>query len=491
MSSDLEKYRPLYFAEAQEQLTAISQSLSRLADALDAPTEVDTAFRAAHTLKAMSATMGYGEITRAAHALEDHLARQRRATAAPTALDLRLLRNAADEIAVRLQRAETEDALSASKPASSDVSGLASPLSATVRVRQPDLNLLLELSAELAVSSNHLERTALEAQDPLADAAVRSHRELVRTLRQLTWQLNMAPLGPVFERYARIVAELGRQQNKTVRVVSERGDVELCHAMLDALNEPLLHLLRNAVAHGIEPPAERTWSGKPAAGTVTLRARRAADRVMIEVEDDGRGMDAGAIVQAAFARGLITRDQRAALKPRDALRLILLPNFTMAHTVTASAGRGMGMSVVQERLDAVGGRIEISSELGRGSLFTLDVPRLVGLLEVELVRVGPRFYAIPTTRVASAQVWLPGDIANRLKTHAGPAPEWRVLDAASLRPVPRGQLSAPSGVSLVELLDPPSVALRVDQLLGKALLNYPFAVQAAPIPILDPSTVVS
>src|SRR5262249_27942336 len=150
--------------------------------------------------------------------------------------------------------------------------------------------------AELVASSNSIERNLLEAHTPNAGALVRRQRELVRELRRLTWQLNMSSLAPVFDRYTRILTELARQQGKTVRILTQGGDVELCHAMLDALNEPFLHLLRNAITHGIELPAERTYAHKEPAGTVTLRAERINDRVLIEISDDGRGMDAGAIL---------------------------------------------------------------------------------------------------------------------------------------------------------------------------------------------------
>lgn len=489
MAADLEKYRSLYFAEAHEQLAEINRFLDALADAPANRKPLHEAFRAAHTLKAMSATMGYGDLTRASHALEDLLARLRNQDETPTDLTIRLLRNATEDINVRLRRAETTALIATvENAASDDVSApdLTMPLAAHVRVRQQDLNLLLELVAELAASSNVLENAALQSHTANADAAVRSQRELVQQVRRLTWQLNMSSLGPVFDRYGRVLTELARQQNKTIRVITQGVDVELCHTMLDALNEPFLHLLRNAITHGIELPAERTWNNKDGAGNITLRAQRSGDRVLIQIGDDGRGMDAGAILQAAYARGLVTRERRNGMNARDALRLILLPNFSMAHTVTSNAGRGIGMSVVNDRLQAVGGRIEIQSELGRGTTFTLDVPRLVGLLEVELVRTGARVYAIPTTEITAARIWQPSEIARHQKEMNG----WRIFDIETLKAATKARLTVPGGVPLVEFRVPPGVALRVDELLGKALLNYPFAVRAAAIPILEASALL-
>jgi two-component system chemotaxis sensor kinase CheA len=491
MSVDLEKYRSLYFAEAQEQLAALNRHLDALTENPQDRSELNHAFRVAHTLKAMSATMGYGELTRAAHALEDLLARTRSQTEAPSEITIRLLKNAAEDINVRLRRAETGAILQAAEqtaPPETFTSTL-NYLATDVRVRQQDLNLLLELVAELAVSSNLLEHAALQNKAVQTDATVRNQRELVSQVRRLTWQLNMSPIGPVFDRYARVLQELARQQNKTVRVVTHGTDVELCHAMLDELNEPLLHLLRNAITHGVEMPAERTWAEKDASATITLCAQRSGDRVLIQVGDDGRGMDAGAILQAAYSQGLVTREQRRSMNAQAALRLILLPNFSMSHTVTQNAGRGIGMSVVQERLQTVGGSIEIRTELGRGTVFTLDVPRLVGLMEVEMVRQGTSVFAIPTSSIKETRVWLAAEIEKRIKQ--GSLNKEYVLDVQSVKPIPLSQLMNPAGVSLVELSEPQGVAFCVDELLGKALLNYPFAVRAASIPILDPAVIFS
>ncbi len=200
-------------------------------------------------------------------------------------------------------------------------------------------------------------------------------------------------------------------------------------------------------------------------------------------------MDAGAILQAAYSRGLVSREKRRGMNARDALRLILLPNFSMSHTVTQNAGRGIGMSVVQERLQVVGGSVDIKTELGHGTTFTLDVPRLVGLIEVELVRTGAKVYAIPTAQIQETRVWLAAEIAKRVKR--GSLNKDNVLDVESLQPVHANALANPAGISLIELVAPRGGAFCVDELLGKALLNYPFAVRAASIPILDPAALLA
>lgn len=492
----LDKYRSLYFSEAQQQLELIRQHLRELEAAPSDRASVEAAFRAAHTLKAMSATMGYQDLTRSAHALEDLLVRVRDDDELPSPLNIRLLVQAGDDVAQRLRRAEANALIAAADAAlleTTDSTPRApfTPLAANVRVRQQDLNRLLELVGQITVSSNYLERVVYEPPRPEVDPYLRIHRELLRELKRLTWQLNMSPVGTAFDRYARVSQELASQQNKQIRVTISGSDVELCHAMLDELHEPMLHILRNAVTHGLELPVERTYARKDAAGSISLSAERSGDRVRIKVSDDGRGLDAGALLQAAYTHGLISRERRGAMTPADAYRLIMLPNFSMTRTVTTLAGRGIGMSMVKQRLEAVGGRVEIESTLTQGTIFILDVPRLVGLIEVELVRLGRRVYGIATREVLAARVWSASELAKRLEAKDGSQQSLRVIDAGNLKQLQKAQLNSPAGQCLVELHQPAGVALRVDELLGTALLNYPFVVQPASIPLLDPVTLLA
>lgn len=492
----LDKYRSLYFGEAQQQLDLIQQHLRELEASPSERAPVDAAFRAAHTLKAMSATMGYQDLTRSAHALEDLLVRVRDDDEPPSALNIRLIVQSSDDVAQRLRRAEANALIAAADAALLETTDPAprapfTPLAANVRVRQQDLNRLLELVGQIAVSSNHLERAVHEPPRPDVDPYLRIHRELLRELKRLTWQLNMSPVGPAFDRYARVLQELASQQNKQVRVTTSGGDVELCHAVLDELHEPMLHLLRNAMTHGMELPVERTYAGKDAAGAIALSAERSGDRVRVKVADDGRGLDAGALLQAAYTQGLINREQRSTMTTADAYRLIMQPNFSMARTVTTQAGRGIGMSMVKQRLEAVGGRVEIESTLTKGTTFILEVPRLVGLIEVELVRLGRRVYGIATREVLAARVWSVSELTHRLEEKDGSQKSLRVIDAEHLKQLHKAQLNSPAGHCLVELHQPVGIALRVDELLGTALLNYPFVVQPASIPLLDPVTLLA
>ena len=398
MAIDLNKYREIYFSEANVQLDTIARNLDRLEQAPADRASLEAAFRAAHTLKGISATMGYDELTQAAHSLEDLLARLRDAADTPDpnrdagALTVRLIRRAFDDLSNRILRAQADSSrlLNVNVPAalafgSADSRGTAG-MKSPVRVAQYDLNLLLDLVAELVVSSSELEEAA--RHNPGIAPLIAAQRQQLRALQTFAWQLNMAPLSTVFNRFPRMLQEIAREQGEDIRIEMEGGNIELCHAVLEDITEPLLHLLRNAIAHGIEPPPERKQAGKPSYGTIYLSATRAGERVRIEIRDDGRGLDAKQILKAAEEQGLITPEARATMSYADAFRLIMVPGFSLARAVTPIAGRGVGMSVVKARLEACGGKLEIRSGPGQGTSFTLDVPRLIDLVEVELGAAG-------------------------------------------------------------------------------------------------------
>lgn len=485
MAIDLNKYREIYFSEASVQLDTIARHLDRLEQAPADHESLEAAFRAAHTLKGISATMGYDELTQAAHSLEDLLTRLREAADTPDpnrdagALTVRLIRRAFDDLSNRILRVQADSsrllnmnvpaALALSSADSRGATGMKGP----VRVAPYDLNLLLDLVAELVASSSELAEAA--RHNPGIAPLIAAQRRQLRALQTFAWQLNMAPLSTVFNRFPRMLQEIAREQGEDIRIEIEGGNIELCHAVLEDITEPLLHLLRNAIAHGIEPPSERQQAGKPDYGTIYLTATRAGERVRIETRDDGRGLDAKQILDVALEQGLITPEARETMTDDEAFGLIMLPGFSLARAVTPIAGRGVGMSVVKARLEACGGRLEIRSKRGRGASFTLDVPRLIDLVEVELVRRGSRVYAVPSARVAGRRTVSASELATLGLS---------VFEPDTLAP-PDATRATDELQTLVLLEKPRGAALRVDELLGKALLNASGTAPTSPIPILE------
>jgi two-component system chemotaxis sensor kinase CheA len=212
----------------------------------------------------------------------------------------------------------------------------------------------------------------------------------------------MTPVALVTDPLPRAARDLARRTGKQVDVVVEGADIEVDRAVLDEIADPLLHVLRNAVDHGLEPPHLRLLAGKPATGTVTVQARRERDRVVVEIRDDGRGMDPEKLRRAAVERGALDAAEAAALSARECLLLACLPGVSTAGAVTDVSGRGVGMDAVKRAVDAVGGTLELDSLPGIGTTVSLRLPLTVAVQPVLLVRVGDEVLGLPISKVHGA-----------------------------------------------------------------------------------------
>lgn len=269
-----------------------------------------------------------------------------------------------------------------------------------VRVRTDRLDRLIDMVGELVIAQS------MVTQDPTVNDS--AHHELgrkvghaakiVRELQDLSMALRMVPLKATFQKMARVVRDVARKAGKQVELVVEGEDTEIDRRMVDVIADPLVHMVRNGVDHGIEPPDVRRQRGKPPVGRLRLAAYHAGGNVVVEVQDDGRGLDREAIVRKAIARGLIESDK--GLSDSDVYNLIFAPGFSTAEKVTDVSGRGMGMDVVRRNVEAVRGHIEIVSEPGQGCLFILRLPLTLAITDGILVRVGPERYIVPTTSIA-------------------------------------------------------------------------------------------
>ena len=206
--------------------------------------------------------------------------------------------------------------------------------------------------------------------------------------------MRMIPLKGTFKKMARLVRDVSRKVGKNVKLVTHGEDTEIDRNMVDVINDPLMHMVRNAVDHGIETAEERAASGKPAAGTVTLSAYHAAGSVVVEIQDDGKGISREVILNKARERGLIT--DGAALNDREIFNLIFEPGFSTAAEVTDVSGRGVGMDVVKKNIESIRGQVEIQSELGQGSVFKMRLPLTLAIIDGMALRVNQEAYIIPT-----------------------------------------------------------------------------------------------
>ncbi len=268
-----------------------------------------------------------------------------------------------------------------------------------IRVDLRRLDGLMDLIGELITVRGRLNQLAAERRDPAVDDVAIQVSRLSADLQAEILQARMTPVWQVFDRFPRLVRDVARELGKQVAFRVEGKEIELDRAILDELGDPLMHLLRNAVDHGIEPPAERRRRGKPPEGEVVLTALRERASVTITVADDGRGVDRRRILERAQREGMV--DTHAdALTDEQLLRVLARPGFSTAEAVTSVSGRGVGIDVAMTRIRALGGTIDIRSELGKGTTFVLRLPVTLAIVRAIMASVGPERYALPLTYVA-------------------------------------------------------------------------------------------
>ncbi|CTP91063.1 chemotaxis protein chea [Xanthomonas translucens pv. poae] len=269
----------------------------------------------------------------------------------------------------------------------------------TVRVDTKRLDAIVNLIGELVLSRNRLKTLRVRLRDEELDRAVSSLDIATSRLQSAVMRTRMQPVGKVFSRFPKVARDVARSLNKEVDLELIGADTELDRNLVEALADPLVHLVRNAIDHGIETPALREATGKPRGGHVRLSAQQEGDYVSIEVQDDGAGIDPERLRAKAREKGLIDPEAAARLTTEECLHLVFLPGFSTKAEVTDISGRGVGMDVVQSRIRELSGQIQIQSELGRGSRFLIRVPLTLAILPTLLVQAGDTVYALPLARV--------------------------------------------------------------------------------------------
>ncbi|WP_186001941.1 chemotaxis protein CheA [Corallococcus sp. Z5C101001] len=290
-------------------------------------------------------------------------------------------------------------------PASDSARASADASSRTVRVRTELLDYFLDTVGELMLATARLREVGKvlpENTRPALEEGVYRLHTLVKDLHDKVMSARMTPLSLITDRLPRAARDLARRKEREVELVITGAEIELDRAILDELADPLLHLLRNCIDHGLESPDERLAAKKPTRGRVLVTVRRARDRVIIDIEDDGRGMDPAKLKASALKRGLITEDAAQRMADRDAFLLSCLPGVSTAKDITDISGRGVGMDAVKRVVESVGGTLEIDSERGRGTVFTLRLPLTVAVVHLLLVEVGEEVFGLPIAKVVGA-----------------------------------------------------------------------------------------
>ncbi len=272
----------------------------------------------------------------------------------------------------------------------------------SIRVNISQLDTIMNLVGELVISKGRLLQIATEYDIPELKEAVAIMDKSITSLQDEIMQIRMVRVERVFSKFPRMVRDLARKLGKKVEFIMEGLDTELDRTVLDEISDPLVHLVRNAVDHGIESPEERRAAGKSETGRIRLAAWREKNNIIIELEDDGRGLDVEKIKQKAIERGLITPAEAETMSEDEIKMLIFAPGFSTKDKATEISGRGVGMDVVKTTVERLGGSVRISSKKGEGTRIRIHLPPTVAIVKSLLVKVGNETYAIPISSVVEA-----------------------------------------------------------------------------------------
>lgn len=353
--------------------------------------------------------------------------------------------------------------------------------SSTIRVDHERLDHLMNLIGELIINRNRYTMIArsLEGSEDNINVA-----EVAQSLSETTYamarisddlqdtimKVRMVPVSSVFSRFPRLVRDLSRKSGKEVDLIMEGEETELDKSVVEVIGDPLVHLIRNSVDHGIEPEEQRLAQGKPAKGKVTLRAFHKGNSVAIEIEDDGKGIDPNVMREVAVKKGIISPEEAAQLDDREAIELIFAPGFSSAEKITDISGRGVGMDVVRTNIKNLKGSVNTYSEVGKGTRFTLSLPLTLAIIDALMVKVSGQMYAIPldavseTTKIETVRLT---DVKGR-KAVTLRGEVLGIVELSEMLGLPRSTATLPEVLSVVVIHDNERrLGLVVDELLER------------------------
>ncbi|UQA56707.1 chemotaxis protein CheA [Polyangium aurulentum] len=428
MRPEMERFRETFHAEAAELCAAMEGGLLALEGSFD-PDALGQVFRALHTLKGNASMMGFAAAARLAHAAEELLEKLAEDAQPVTpelstlllesvdALRLRIgigredgrpIDVDADDIERRLLEAATAAAVIEPPPSvgrdpvapERPAEGARREQERTLRVELDRLDKMLDLMGEIAIARGRLATMLAEADKHSPEALLAAHRgadSLHLGLQELLMKARMVPIGRAFRPFARTLHDLCAATGKLVRLETSGDDVEVDASIIDHIRDPLTHLVRNAVDHGIEPPDVRRARGKPPSGLLSLRASREAGNIVVQVADDGAGLDRERIQAHAEEAGLLPEGEE--ISDEALFGLVFQPGFSTASRVSELSGRGIGMDVVKRNIEAVRGHISLETTAGAGTRISLRLPLSLSILEGFSVGVGPDTYVFPLENV--------------------------------------------------------------------------------------------
>ncbi|MBW2709638.1 MAG: chemotaxis protein CheA, partial [Deltaproteobacteria bacterium] len=341
----------------------------------------------------------------------------------------------------------------------------------SIRVSTSRLDRLIDMVGELVISHSIVaqDKVVTGSNDHELLRKIAQTGKIVREMQDLSMSMRMVPLKATFSKMARLVRDVSRKVGKNVSLVTEGEDTEIDRNMVDVINDPLMHMVRNSVDHGIEMPEVRKALGKPISGTVKLSAYHAAGKVVVEIEDDGKGLPRDVILAKAKERGLVSDD--ASLSDREIFKMIFEPGFSTAEAVTDVSGRGVGMDVVRKNIESLRGQVEIDSEEGKGSVFKMGLPLTLAIIDGMVIRVRSETYIVPTVSIVTSlkpdpeQLSTVLDQGEMLSLHGALLPLFRLANLFSLEK--SGQDSDHTLVMVIEDDNKKQAGLVIDELIGR------------------------
>ena len=428
-----QEYREMFMAEALEYYDSMSRHLSELERNTDAGPALNELFRLMHNLKANARAMGFTDLGEVAHHLEtlfglirdkqrefsgplarvvfmgvDVLGTMIRAVGAnqPLPNATALLENLD-----RLVRGEAPILDEAEEAESDEEAGKKMELSDLVYIQVKKLDNLLNLVGELVIDRDRVMTLAQELGNPALLATAQHLFRISDDLQYSVMDARLVGVGVLLNKFPRVVRDVATAENKEVELTLSGQDVQIDRNILQIITDALLHLVRNAVSHGLETPEQRQQAGKPAVGHLTLSALTDREDVLIQVRDDGRGINTEAVRKKALERGLVSASEAARLDEQQVWALLFEPGFSMAEKITDISGRGVGLDVVKLALDSLGGQLRVESELGVGTTFTLVLPTSIAVKGALLVEVEDRPYAVPLMHTDTVLALHPGQLS--------------------------------------------------------------------------------
>jgi two-component system chemotaxis sensor kinase CheA len=425
---DREAVLASFLVESEEGLDVMEQALVQMESSPSDPELLHTIFRVAHSLKGNATSLQLTDLAGFAHVVEDLLDVFREQQALPSADLISLLLKAVDELRAMVSTAQagpgeltkgqqkirkeiaqevekrSKRVVSArgagAESSSAKVDTLPGAGHRTLRADVDKLDHMLNLTGEIVIAQGRLRQMIEQLGTEEGRAILEMHREAERLyldLQSEVMSIRMVPVGPLFRQFVRSVRDLAKSHGKLARLEVVGGDTEVDTTVLEHLKDPLLHLVRNAVDHGLETPAVREKQGKNGCGLIRLTAAHSGGNIIVKLQDDGAGFDRARILEKAKRLGLVSGSEE--LRDQDIYGLVFQAGFTTAESVTDLSGRGVGLDVVRRNIDILRGMVEISSSPGKGSTITIRLPLTLAIIEGFSVRVGTETFVVPLEHV--------------------------------------------------------------------------------------------